>query len=92
MSEITFSKMSFPCLSRESVMRDYPVEPDNDRKINKLLKSISRDGALRGEGKPEKLKHKEGEYSRRIDKENRLVYEFFEDKITVKTCRGHYED
>ena len=57
-----------------------------------MLKSISRDGALRGEGKPEKLKHKEGEYSRRIDKENRLVYEFTENKITVKTCRGHYED
>ncbi len=61
-------------------------------KINKLLRSISRDGALNGEGKPEKLKHKEGEYSRRIDKENRLVYEFSDDKITVKACRGHYED
>ena len=29
------------------------------QKINKLLKSISRDGALSGEGKPEKLKHKD---------------------------------
>lgn len=54
------------------------------QKINKLLKSITRDGALEGEGKPEKLKHKDGEYSRRIYKENRLVYEFSEDKITVK--------
>ena len=62
------------------------------KKINKLLQSISRDGALEGEGKPEKLKHKEGEYSRRIDDKNRLVYEFSEDKITVKACRGHYED
>lgn len=43
-------------------------------------------------GSLKKLKHKEGEYSRRIDKENRLVYEFIEDKITIKTCRGHYED
>lgn len=43
-------------------------------------------------GSLKKLKHKEGEYSRRIDKENRLVYEFSEDKITVKACRGHYED
>ena len=87
MSEITFSEEGWD---------DYIYWQTQDKKtvqkINKLLKSISRDGALRGEGKPEKLKHKEGEYSRRIDKENRLVYEFTEDKITVKTCRGHYED
>ena len=62
------------------------------QKINTLLKSISRDGALEGEGKPEKLKHKDGEYSRRIDKENRLVYSMAENKILIKTCRGHYED
>ena len=62
------------------------------QKINKLLKSIERDGAMKGEGKPEKLKHKKGEYSRRIDEENRLVYEFSAEYITVKTCRGHYED
>ena len=62
------------------------------KKINKLLQSIERDGALNGEGKPEKLKHKNGEYSRRIDEQNRLVYEFSDDRITVKSCRGHYED
>ena len=87
MSEITFSEEGWD---------DYIYWQTQDKKtvqkINKLLKSISRDGALRGESKPEKLKHKEGEYSRRIDKENRLVYEFSEDKITVKACRGHYED
>lgn len=87
MSEIAFSEEGWD---------DYIYWQTQDKKtvhkINKLLKSISRDGVLRSEGKPEKLKHKEGEYSRRIDKENRLVYEFFEDKITVKTCRGHYED
>lgn len=62
------------------------------QKINKLLKSISREGPLEGEGKPERLKHKEGEYSRRIDSENRLVYEFSEDTITVKACGGHYDE
>ena len=62
------------------------------KRINRLLQSISRDGALEGEGKPEKLKHKEGEYSRRIDEKNRLVYEFSDDTITVKSCMGHYED
>ena len=62
------------------------------QKINKLLKSISREGPLEGEGKPERLKHKEGEYSRRIDSENRLVYEFSEETINVKACRGDYQE
>lgn len=64
MSEITFSEEGWD---------DYIYWQAQDKKtllkINKLLKSISRDGALNGEGKPEKLKHKDGEYSRRIDKE-----------------------
>ena len=62
------------------------------RKINSLLKSIDRDGVLRGEGKPEKLKHKKGEYSRRINDEDRLVYEIVNGDICVKACRGHYEE
>ena len=87
MSEITFSEEGWD---------DYLYWQTQDKKtlqkINKLLKSISRDGALEGEGKPEKLKQKDGEYSRRIDKENRLVYSMAENKILIKTCRGHYED
>lgn len=62
------------------------------RKINQLLKSIEREGALQGLGKPEVLKHKEGEYSRRIDESNRLVYEVADNQITIKSCKGHYED
>lgn len=62
------------------------------KKINKLLKSIERDGALQGEGKPERLKY-DNAYSRRIDDLNRLVYMIADDdKITVKSCKGHYED
>ena len=87
MSEITFSEEGWD---------DYLYWQVQDKKtlqkINRLLKSISRDGALEGEGKPEKLNHKDGEYSRRIDKENRLVYSMAENKILIKTCRGHYED
>lgn len=65
---------------------------NNWKKINELLKSIERDGAMKGIGKPEKLKYSKGEYSRRIDNANRLVYEVSEDKITVISCKGHYED
>ena len=43
------------------------------QKIKSLLKSIERDGAMAGEGKPERLKYDAG-YSRRIDEANRLVY------------------
>lgn len=63
------------------------------RRINQLLKSIDRDGALQGIGKPELLKHdKSGLYSRRIDEANRLVYEMSGNQIIVKSCKGHYED
>ena len=63
------------------------------KRINQLLKSISRDGALQGIGKPESLKYdKSGLYSRRIDEVNRLVYEISNNQIIVKSCKGHYED
>ena len=58
-------------------------------KINRLLQSIERDGAMNGEGKPERLKYSNS-YSRRIDEENRLVYDIENNVIVVKGCRGHY--
>ena len=63
------------------------------KRINQLLQSIERDGALQGIGKPELLKHdKSGSLSRRIDEMNRLVYEISENQIIIKSCKGHYED
>lgn len=63
------------------------------KKINQLLQSIERDGALQGIGKPELLKYgKAGAYSRRIDETNRLVYEIADDQIIIKSCKGHYKD
>lgn len=58
-------------------------------KVNRLLQSIERNGAMYGEGKPERLKYDLG-YSRRIDDTNRLVYEIEGDVIIIKACRGHY--
>ena len=75
---------------------DYLYWQVQDRKtlkrINQLLKSIERDGALAGLGKPEKMKYLNGVYSRRIDGENRLVYEVSDSQIMIKSCRGHYQD
>jgi toxin YoeB len=63
------------------------------KKINNLIKSILRDGALSGEGKPEKLKYRDGEYSRRIDDKNRLAYRCKDDgTVEILSCKGHYED
>lgn len=73
---------------------DYTSWQSKDRKtlkkINKLIASIKRDGLLKGEGKPERLKHL-NMYSRRIDENNRLCYRKDDDLLVVLSCKGHYE-
>jgi toxin YoeB len=59
-------------------------------RIVKLIKEIQRD-PFSGTGKPEPLKHEfSGCWSRRIDKEHRLVYEVQNKKIRILACRYHY--
>jgi len=42
-------------------------------------------------GNPEPLKHElKGFWSRRIDKEHRLVYAFSEDELVIVACSVHY--
>lgn len=61
------------------------------RKINDLLKAISRE-PYTGIGKPEALKHiYQGFWSRRIDGEHRLIYKVKEDEIHIAKCRFHYD-
>ena len=61
------------------------------RKINELLKDISRT-PFEGLGKPEALRHKySGFWSRRIDGEHRLIYRVIDDRIEVAKCRFHYD-
>ena len=60
------------------------------RGINQLIRDIQRE-PFAGIGKPEPLKHQlTGQWSRRIDDENRLVYLVKDDAIVVVQCRGHY--
>lgn len=62
------------------------------KKINELIKSICRDGILEGLGKPEPLKHIKA-CSRRINDENRLVYNLDSNgNLVIFACTGHYED
>lgn len=62
------------------------------RKINRLFQSIDRDGAMGGEGQPEKLKNLPDTYSRRINDKNRLVYIALSGNFTIMSCKGHYDD
>ena len=87
MSKITFTETAFA-----QYLYWQTQDKRTRKKINRLLQSIDRDGALNGIGKPELLKHLGGDYSRRIDEQNRLVYTMAEDTIIVKACKGHYED
>jgi len=61
------------------------------KKINELIKDISRT-PFTGIGKPEPLKHKyQGFWSRRINSEHRLIYQVKGDEIRVVKCRFHYD-
>lgn len=62
------------------------------KKITALVEAIE-DNPFEGIGKPEQLKHEfSGYWSRRINKEHRIVYEVFEEenKIVVLSLKGHY--
>ena len=61
------------------------------KKINSLIKSINRDGPLKGEGHPEPLKYRPG-YSRTINEKDRLVYDIEDGELVIISCRSHYED
>jgi len=64
------------------------------KKIGKLLEELT-EHPKTGTGKPEKLKHDlSGLYSRRINREHRLVYEIKEEVVTVLvlSAHSHYGD
>lgn len=62
------------------------------RKINELIKDIQRH-PYEGIGKPEPLKFDlAGFWSRRIDREHRLVYRISEHKLLIYMCRYHYDN
>jgi len=61
------------------------------KKINDLIKEIQRT-PFEGKGKPEPLKYDlAGYWSRRIDREHRLVYQVSDEKIIIFSCRYHYD-
>ena len=68
------------------------VEQDRAKalRIVRLIREVQRE-PFEGIGQPEPLKHElTGCWSRRIDREHRLVYEVSETKIRILACRYHY--
>jgi toxin YoeB len=60
------------------------------KKISQLIEDIKL-SPFQGLGKPEQLKHNlAGTWSRRINKEHRLIYEVTDDKILIHSVKGHY--
>lgn len=59
-------------------------------KIRKMCAEMQID-PKKGTGKPEPLKHDfTGYWSRRIDRENRLVYLFDDDSVCIIQAKDHY--
>jgi toxin YoeB len=86
MMKITFSKNAW---------EDYVSWQREDkkilRKINDLIKDIQRT-PFDGPGKPEPLKFDlSGFWSRRIDLEHRLVYQYQDTEILIYSCKFHYD-
>lgn len=63
------------------------------KKINALIADIIKNGAEKGIGKPERLKHELNElYSREINTKDRLVYKIDGDMLIILQCNSHYEN
>ena len=78
----------------EKAWEDYLYWQQTDKKtlnrINTLIKNITRE-PFSGLGDPEPLKHNwSGYWSRRIDREHRLVYKVTDEAIVIVQCRYHY--
>jgi toxin YoeB len=78
----------------EKAWEDYVYWQHTDKKvlkrINTLIKDITRQ-PFEGLGDPEPLKHHwSGYWSRRIDREHRLVYKVTDQAVIIVQCRYHY--
>lgn len=78
----------------EEAWDDYLYWQENDKKtlkrINELIKAIKRE-PFGGIGDPEPLKFTwSGFWSRRINREHRIIYAVEDDSILIAQCRYHY--
>ncbi len=81
----------------DDAWEDYLYWQTQDKKtlkrVNTLIKDIERNGCMNGIGNPEPLTgNLQGEYSRRINDKDRLVYHIEDGRIYIASCKGHYSD
>jgi toxin YoeB len=63
------------------------------KNLCKILKEMQREDPSKGLGKPEQLKHElSGFWSRRLSKDDRVIYKFSESSIHIFAIGRHYED
>ena len=80
--------------AEQDMVRLRKSEPSAYRKVLKLIDEL-RVHPRTGTGKPEQLKgDRAGQWSRRITKKHRLIYEIVEDKVLVYVLAayGHYDE
>ena len=82
----------FSFLAFEQYQYWHQHDPAVYAKITALLEECRRT-PHKGTGKPEPLKNKyQGYWSRRINREHRLVYRVQDGKVYITQCRFHYDD
>jgi toxin YoeB len=84
-------KFVFTEISWEDYLYWQKIDKSKIKRINELLKDISR-SPYEGIGKPEALRYNyAGFWSRRIDEEHRLIYRVTDDEVQIVKCRFHYD-
>lgn len=84
-------KFVFTEISWEDYLYWQKIDKSKIKRINELLKDISR-SPYEGIGKPEALRYNyAGFWSRRIDGEHRLIYRVTDDEVQIVKCRFHYD-
>ena len=83
-------KLTFSSLAWEQYLYWQATDKKILKRINLLIKDIKRQ-PFDGIGDPEPLKHNwTGYWSRRINREHRLVYKVKGEYVTIAQCRYHY--
>lgn len=83
-------KLAWSTKAWEDYLYWQKVDKKKLKRINTLIKETMRN-PFEGMGNPELLRHElQGFWSRRIDKEHRLVYAYTEEELLIVACKYHY--
>jgi toxin YoeB len=87
-------EIDFTPIAIKSISKYKKSNPVQYKKLVKLLNELMEHPRI-GTGHPEPLKSGDSlTYSRRISKKDRLIYDIYEEKVTVLvlSIEGHYSD